>query len=142
MAGKFEPKTPVILKAPKDDPITLQALNNANGKNSELCYVAIKGRVFDVTGNKAYLPGGRVFDVTGNKAYLPGGPYHIFAGHDASRALALSSTKASDVMPEWDDLDEKEKQTLDEWMTFFSKRYNVVGLLQADDGCVTVDTPS
>jgi membrane-associated progesterone receptor component len=33
------------------------------------------------------------------------------------------------VKPEWEDLDDKEKQTLDDWMTFFSKRYNVVGIV-------------
>ena len=53
----------------------------------------------------------------------------VFAGHDASRALALTSTKPEDVRPDWEDLDDKEKQTLDDWMTFFSKRYNVVGLV-------------
>jgi hypothetical protein len=28
---------------------------------------------------------------------------------------------------EWEDLDDKEKQVLDDWYTFFSKRYNIVG---------------
>ena len=51
----------------------------------------------------------------------------VFAGKDASRALAKSSVKAEDVAAEWTDLDDKEKSTLDEWVTFFSKRYNVVG---------------
>lgn len=76
---------------------------------------------------------GKVFDVTGNKAYLPGGPYQIFAGHDASRALALTSTKAENVCPEWEDLDEGAKKCLDDWMTFFSKRYNVVGFVSVGD---------
>jgi len=31
------------------------------------------------------------------------------------------------VKPEWKDLDDKEKSTLNDWNTFFSKRYNVVG---------------
>jgi membrane-associated progesterone receptor component len=74
--GKFEPKTPVVLAPPKDDPITLEKLATANGipsptsllsssqqiiptgVDSELTYVAIKGKVYDVTGNKAYQPGG------------------------------------------------------------------------------------
>ena len=30
-------------------------------------------------------------------------------------------------MPEWNDLEDKCKTVLDEWMTFFRKRYNVVG---------------
>ncbi|PMD57310.1 cytochrome b5 [Hyaloscypha bicolor E] len=112
--GKFEPKTPVVLNPPKDDPITPEFLSRCNGIDSNLCYVAIKGKVFDVTGNKSYEKGGS---------------YHVFAGHDASRALALTSTKPEDVRPDWEDLDDKEKQTLDDWMTFFSKRYNVVGLV-------------
>ena len=51
----------------------------------------------------------------------------VFAGKDASRALARSSLKPEDCRPEYDDLGEKEKTVLDEWMTFFSKRYNIVG---------------
>lgn len=31
MAGKFEPKTPVVLNPPRDDPITLEELAKANG---------------------------------------------------------------------------------------------------------------
>ncbi|KAM3075193.1 hypothetical protein ACMFMG_007356 [Clarireedia jacksonii] len=115
MAGKFEPKTPVNLDPPKDDPITVEELAKCNGVDSDKCYVAIKGKVYDVTGNKAYLPGGS---------------YHIFAGHDASRALAKTSTKADDVSPDWYDLPEKEKGVLNDWNTFFSKRYNVVGVVQ------------
>ena len=51
----------------------------------------------------------------------------MFAGKDASRALAKSSTKAEDVKPEWEDLPEKEKKVLEEWVTFFTRRYNKVG---------------
>ena len=51
----------------------------------------------------------------------------MFAGKDASRALAMSSTKVEDVQADWKDLGEKEKSTLNDWNTFFSKRYNVVG---------------
>jgi hypothetical protein len=32
MAGKFEPKTPVNLQPPKDNPITLEELAAANGE--------------------------------------------------------------------------------------------------------------
>ncbi|KAB8437345.1 hypothetical protein FH972_025025 [Carpinus fangiana] len=73
---------------------------------------------------------GRVFDVTGNKAYAPGSGYSVFAGHDASRALAKTSLKAEDCVPEWADLPDSEKKTLEEWYVFFSKRYNVVGLVE------------
>jgi membrane-associated progesterone receptor component len=98
---------------------------------------------------------GIVYDVTGNKAYQPGGPYHgklcikslplqptdsfemksshphpVFAGKDASRALGKTSTKPEDVSPEWRDLPDKEKGVLNDWITFFSKRYNVVGRVE------------
>ncbi|OBT71385.1 hypothetical protein VF21_09491 [Pseudogymnoascus sp. 05NY08] len=112
MSGKFEPKEPVTLNPPKDDPITVEHLSKCNGTDGYPCYVAIKGVVFDVNGKEPYLPGGS---------------YSVFSGHDASRALAKTSTKASDVSPEWFDLDDKEKGVLNDWYTFFSKRYNIVG---------------
>jgi membrane-associated progesterone receptor component len=55
----------------------------------------------------------------------------VFAGKDASRALAQSSLKPEDCRPEWSDLGEKEKTVLEEWYTFFSKRYNIVGKVEA-----------
>ncbi|KAI4867328.1 cytochrome b5 [Hypoxylon rubiginosum] len=115
MASKFEPKVAVTLDPPKDDPISVEELAKADGTEGQKAYVAIKGKVYDVSGNKAYRSGGS---------------YHVFAGKDASRALAKTSTKAEDVKPEWEDLDDKEKQTLEDWNTFFSKRYNVVGIVQ------------
>ncbi|KAI1332658.1 cytochrome b5 [Xylariaceae sp. FL0255] len=115
MPGKFEPKTPVNLDPPKDNPITLEELAQASGIPGQKAYVAIKGKVYDVSGNKAYQEGGA---------------YHVFAGKDASRALAKTSTKAEDVKPEWQDLDDKEQGVLNDWITFFSKRYNVVGVVQ------------
>lgn len=54
----------------------------------------------------------------------------VFAGKDASRALALTSTKAEDARPDWYDLSDKEKGVLNDWNTFFSKRYNVVGWVE------------
>jgi hypothetical protein len=54
----------------------------------------------------------------------------VFAGKDASRALGKTSTKPEDARPEWQDLDDKEKGVLNDWITFFSKRYNVVGVVE------------
>jgi hypothetical protein len=101
-----------------------------------------------------YVNQGKVYDVTGNKAYEKGGSYHgeirpypyyetrwvwtkfphvVFAGHDASRALGLTSTKPEDVRPDWETLSDKEKGVLEDWVTFFSKRYNIVGVVKAAD---------
>lgn len=54
----------------------------------------------------------------------------VFAGKDASRGLAMSSLKPENCVPEWHDLPDKEKTVLDEWFTFFSKRYNIVGKVE------------
>lgn len=113
--GKFEPKTPVELNPPKSDPISKEYLARCNGTNGYPCYVAIKGQVFDVSGKDAYLEGGS---------------YSVFAAHDASRALGKTSTKPEDVSPDWSDLDEKEQAVLADWQTFFSKRYNIVGVVE------------
>ncbi|KAL8944072.1 MAG: hypothetical protein Q9216_000663 [Gyalolechia sp. 2 TL-2023] len=109
----FAPKDPPSLNPPQSTPISLPHLARCDGLSSSYpTYVAIKGTVFDVSGNIAYAPEGA---------------YHVFAGKDPSRALALSSLKAEDCRPDWEDLGEKEKQVLDDWFTFFSKRYNIVG---------------
>ena len=34
------------------------------------------------------------------------------------------------MSPDWHDLSDKEKETLNDWVTFFSKRYNVVGVVE------------
>jgi len=113
---RFEPKTAVKLDPPKDDAISLEELAKCDGTDpSRPTLVAIKGLVFDVSKNPAYGLEGQ---------------YHVFAGKDPSRALATSSLKAEDCVPNWFDLGDKEKTVLDEWMTFFSKRYNIVGKVQ------------
>ncbi|PHH50449.1 putative steroid-binding protein 3 [Ceratocystis fimbriata CBS 114723] len=136
MAGKFEPKTPVDLAPPKDDLISLESLAEANGRCIRRLYLrtvypALTAVRLGAEGSKCYVAiKGIVYDVTGNKSYQPGGAYAAFAGKDASRALAKVSTKDEDVKSEWQDLTDKEKSTLNDWVTFFSKRYNVVGLVK------------
>ncbi|OJJ87309.1 putative progesterone binding protein [Aspergillus glaucus CBS 516.65] len=110
---RFSPKVPVELAPPKYDPIDAEELAKCDGTDpNRPTLVAIKGIVFDVSRNQAYSPSGQ---------------YRIFAGKDPSRALASSSLKPEDCRPDWYDLDDKEKTVLEEWFTFFSKRYNVVG---------------
>lgn len=42
----------------------------------------------------------------------------------------MTSTKAEDVSPEWKDMSDENIQTLNDWYTFFSKRYNIVGIVE------------
>ncbi len=86
--------------------------------------------------------------MSGNKSYGPEGGYKgiprtqfanplitddvckVFAGKDASRALAQSSLKPEECRPDWRDLGETEKKTLNDWHTYFSKRYNIKGTVE------------
>ncbi|KAG8932473.1 hypothetical protein FRC02_001097 [Tulasnella sp. 418] len=103
------------LNPPKTDPFTLEELRQYDGTEADRpIYVSLKGTVFDVSHKR---------DVYGP----PTGSYRIFAGKDASKAFGLSSLKPEDAVPDWSDLEPKDKKTLDEWHAFFKKRYNVVG---------------
>lgn len=63
---------PSTLLPPRDDPITVGDLATYTGQDaSKPIYVAIKGRVYDVSRKR--------------EVYGPGGSYHVFAGKDASR---------------------------------------------------------
>lgn len=73
-----------------------------------------------------------VYDVSygGFELYGPDGPYHLFAGKDASRALAKMSFQVEDVESwELSDLSEQQLKTLDEWIQKFEKvkKYPLVG---------------
>lgn len=57
-AGRFEPKTKVELDPPKDDLISPEHLAKCNGTNGYPCYVAIKGKVYDVGDKVLYRVGG------------------------------------------------------------------------------------
>lgn len=79
--------------------------------------------------------GGRVFDVSfgGVTFYGPDGAYNSFAGVDASRALAKMSFDPKDIEnPATNDLTEKERKVLDDWISTFEdrKRYPCVGRLK------------
>ncbi|KAI9455255.1 cytochrome b5 [Lactarius psammicola] len=94
------------LPPPKDDPFTQEALKPFDGSDpAKPIYVAIKGTVFDVSRKR--------------ETYGPGGSYALFAGKDA--------LKPEDAVPDWSTLEDKDRKTLDDWHSFFTKRYAVVG---------------
>ena len=80
---------------------------------------------------KAVLVGvrGRIFDVSeGREFYGKDGPYNIFAGIDASVALARMSFKPEDLQStDWENLSYAEKDTLDDWEAKFEAKYRLVG---------------
>eukprot|EP00262_Sarcandra_glabra_P009410 TRINITY_DN23786_c0_g1_i1.p1 TRINITY_DN23786_c0_g1~~TRINITY_DN23786_c0_g1_i1.p1 ORF type:complete len:101 (+),score=19.62 TRINITY_DN23786_c0_g1_i1:70-372(+) len=96
--------------------MTLQQLKEFDGSDaSKPIYVAIKGRVFDVS--------------TGKSFYGNGGDYCMFAGKDASRALAKMSKKEEDVSGDLEGVSEKEMGVLSDWEKKFEAKYPVVGHL-------------
>lgn len=105
------------LNAPKSDPISLKQLSKYDGVQDKKIYLAIKGDVFDVTSN--------------TKSYGPGGGYHPLVGKDSSRSLGLMSLSPDTTNAPncWDysGLTEKQLKTVNDWHTFFTKRYNIVG---------------
>lgn len=93
-----------------------------NGTNGQPVYLAVRGRVFDVT--------------PGRNFYGPGGPYANFAGRDASRGLACGSFDAEMLtedlegpLDKLEDLGAEELEALRGWEERFLEKYMVVGKL-------------
>ncbi|KAG0466970.1 hypothetical protein HPP92_017964 [Vanilla planifolia] len=94
--------------------LTANELRGYDGSDdSKPIYVSIRSTVFDVTNAKSF--------------YGPGGPYAVFAGREASRALAKMSKSEEDISGELDDLTEKELSVLQDWENKFRAKYPVVG---------------
>lgn len=59
--------------------------------------------------------------------YGPGGPYALFAGRDASRALALMSFDPKDLTGNIEGLSDSELEVLQDWEYKFMEKYVKVG---------------
>ena len=79
---------------------------------------------------------GRVFDASSNQMYGPEGSYNMFIGVDASVALAKMRFDAECLDASklhWSrDLDEKELNILEEWVTKFEEKYPTVAYIKDD----------
>lgn len=82
---------------------------------SKPIYVSIRGKVYDVTKARNF--------------YGPGGDYALFAGREASRALAKMSKETGDVSGDLSGLSDKELTVLADWETKFQAKYPVVARL-------------
>ena len=123
---RLRPSPPTTL--PKAPPATVfktftpPTLKPYNGEANMPVYLAVRGKVFDVTPGKNF--------------YGPGGPYENFAGRDASRGLACGSfdeemlTKdLNGPLDNLKDLGDAELQALQDWEDRFQEKYLVVGKL-------------
>ena len=94
--------------------LTPRQLLAYNGTDpSKPIYVAMKGQIYDVT--------------SGGSFYGPGGPYAMFAGKDASRALAKMTKNEEDITSSLEGLSEKEIGVLNDWENKFQAKYPIVG---------------
>jgi membrane-associated progesterone receptor component len=122
----LKPSPPPSL--PREPPATVFKTFNPHtllpydGNNGMPVYLAVRGKVFDVT--------------SGRNFYGPGGPYANFAGRDASRGLACQSfdeemlTKDLDgPLDSLEGLTSEDMENLHGWEERFNSKYLVVGRL-------------
>ena len=93
-----------------------------NGEGGYPVFLAVRGRIFDVS--------------PGRNFYGPGGPYANFAGRDASRGLAKGSFEEEMLtddlhgpLDRLEDLGGDEIEALKGWEERFSEKYLIVGKL-------------
>ncbi|KAK8942345.1 Membrane steroid-binding protein 2 [Platanthera zijinensis] len=91
----------------------LKAYDGSDPKKPLL--MAIKGNIYDVSRSRMF--------------YGPGGPYALFAGRDASRALALMSFDHNDLTGNLEGLRSPELEVLQDWEEKFMEKYVKVGRL-------------
>nr|ABK23222.1 unknown [Picea sitchensis] len=92
----------------------LKAYDGSDPKKPLL--MAIKGQIYDVTQSRMF--------------YGPGGPYALFAGKDASRALAKMSFEEKDLTGDIEGLGPFELDALQDWEYKFMGKYVKVGQIK------------
>lgn len=90
---------------------TPEELRKYNGIDNEKVYVSLKRRVYEVAPH----------------FYGPGHDYHVFAGQEASRALAKSDLTGKELNKYWVDCTEEELEQLETYVDTFESKYPVVG---------------
>jgi membrane-associated progesterone receptor component len=120
----------------KKQDFTLESLRPFDGLHKEVeagrILIGVLGRVFDVSSSGDF--------------YGPGGPYSVFAGRDASRALATFSVDADQLKDTHDDLADltsSQMESVKEWEMQFLEKYPVVGkLLKPGEESINYDDES
>lgn len=74
---------------------------------------------------------GVIYDVSANDVYESKGGYNLFAGKDASQALAtMLFDKVNDR--NWRKCTKEQLECLDEWIMYYKDRYKAIGYLQEE----------
>ncbi|KAI8535704.1 hypothetical protein RHMOL_Rhmol10G0194300 [Rhododendron molle] len=116
--------------------VTEEQLRAYDGSDPEKpLLMAIKGQIYDVSRSSLAPVVGisnellTVVDFSCRMFYGPGGPYALFAGRDASRALALMSFDPKDLTGNIEGLSASELDVLQDWEYKFMEKYVKVGQL-------------
>lgn len=129
--------------------MTEQELRRYDGSDPDKpLLIAIKGQIYDVSSSRflihysiskvffyyfifyfLFILGVNLFRMF----YGRGGSYAMFAGKEASRALALLSFKPEDINGNLQDLGPEELQILEDWEFKFIEKYPKVGQLVTPD---------
>ncbi|KAL3342065.1 hypothetical protein AABB24_026203 [Solanum stoloniferum] len=97
--------------------ISGEELKQYDGSDSKKpLLMAIKGQIYDVSQSRMF--------------YGPGGPYALFAGKDASRALAKMSFEEKDLTGDTSGLGPFELEALQDWEYKFMSKYVKVGTVK------------
>lgn len=97
--------------------ITADELRQYDGSDPDKpLLMAIKGQIYDISQSRMF--------------YGPGGPYALFAGKDASRALAKMSFEPQDLTGDVSGLGPFELSALQDWEYKFVSKYVKVGSIK------------
>ncbi|CAN1264865.1 Membrane steroid-binding protein 2 [Linum perenne] len=112
--------------------------------------MAIKGQIYDVSQSSQEGDFGMNYELyllevascgllrlVSNMFYGPGGPYALFAGKDASRALAKMSFEDKDLTGDISGLGSFEMEALQDWEYKFMSKYVKVGTIKKEEVPVT-----
>ena len=152
VSGMFvAPETPQRKVVAPAEPVqmgdmTLEELRAFDGSDPKKpLLMGIKGQIYDVSRSRCVSILFFIEDCIVNLSVLldcrmfygPGGPYALFAGRDASRALALMSFDQSDLTGNLDGLSAAEMEVLQDWELKFMEKYVKVGQLVGAGSTVT-----
>ncbi|XP_065579741.1 neuferricin-like [Artemia franciscana] len=92
---------------------TTEELSKFTGEEGEEVYIALLGKVFNVT--------------RGAQHYGPGGGYHFFAGRDASRAFVSGDFENDGLTDDIEGLSPEDFLGLEDWSVFYENSYQYIG---------------
>ncbi|GFP82200.1 membrane steroid-binding protein 2 [Phtheirospermum japonicum] len=116
--GGFEEKMEPLPPPVQVGEISDEELKEYDGSDPKKpLLMAIKGQIYDVSQSRMF--------------YGPGGPYALFAGKDASRALAKMSFEEKDLNGDLTGLGVFELEALQDWEYKFMGKYVKVGTVKS-----------